>query len=187
MESVQENCIVIFLLITYIKYGDKMIKRKKNKAENKILNNQEKYKKLRNKARGELSVLEGYFGKDKLNDLTICNEIKKHLEAHQKEINYFGLRGIIIGIVTAIYVYLFNTQITPNIGHFVLDNPIFSYIINQFAVIIVILIFLALYFLATLDFFISDSKRRNQIYINEYMIKLVEEKIDDINGKSTFK
>jgi len=162
-----------------------MNKRKKNKVKNKILNNQNKYKNLRNIAQNELSVLEGYFGKDKLDDLTICIEIKKHLEAYQKEINYFGLRGIIVGLVTAIFVYLFNTHIIPNIGKFVLDNKLYSYFFNQFAVIIVILICLSFYFLATLQFFIPDSKRRNQIYINEYMIKLVEEKIDTINEKST--
>lgn len=164
-----------------------MKKRKISKIRNKILDNQDKYKKLREKARIELTVLEEYFGKSSLDDLTIYTEIKKHLEAHQKEISYFGLRGILIGIITAIFVYLFNTQLTPHIGEVELGSQLWTYIINQIVAIIVILIFLSVYFISTIDFFISDWNRRNQIYINEYIIKLVEEKIEAINDKNDLK
>lgn len=156
-------------------------KSKNSKVENKILSKQEKYKKLRKKARIELKVLEDYFGKEKLDDLTVYTEIKKHLEASQKEISYFGLRGIVIGLITTIFVYLFNTQINQNIGQVNAGNWLSSYIINQIVAIIVVLFFLCIYFLTTSDFFISDWSRRNQIYINEYIIKLVEEKIVAIN------
>ncbi|MFB3168469.1 hypothetical protein P5G62_015230 [Neobacillus sp. 179-C4.2 HS] len=160
-----------------------MNKRKARRIKKKILNNQGKYKKLREKARFELTVLEEYFGKSLLDELTIYYEIKKHLEANQKEISYFGLRGVIVGLATAIFVYLFNSQIIPNLGQLNLgkENQIFSYILNQIGAIFAIIIFLVLYFITTADFFIADWKRRNQIYINEYMIKLVEEKIVEIN------
>lgn len=113
----------------------------KRKIKKKIINNQEKYKKLREKARDELNVLVDFLGKGRLDDLTTYTEIKKHLEAHQKEIAYFGLRGILIGLVTAIFVYLFITQIISNIGVHELGNKLSSYIINQIVVIIVVIIF----------------------------------------------
>ncbi|MFB3164739.1 hypothetical protein ABLO26_25595 [Neobacillus sp. 179-J 1A1 HS] len=160
-----------------------MNKRKKSRIKNKILNNQEKYKNLRDKARIELSVLEEYFGKSRLDQLTIYFEIKKHLEANQKEISYFGLRGVIVGLITAIFVYLFNTQIIPNLGQLDSENQLFSYILNQIGAILATIIFLLLYFITIGDFLIADWKRRNQIYINEYLIKLVEEKIKEINDK----
>ncbi|MEK4083781.1 hypothetical protein [Psychrobacillus sp. FSL K6-1415] len=128
-------------------------------------------------------MLVNYFGNGRLDDLTIYTEVKKHLEAHQKEIAYFGLRGILIGLVTAIFVYLFNTQIISNIGGHELGSQLSSYIINQIVVIIVFIIFLLIYFITTVDFFIADRNRRNQIYINEYMIKLVDEKIEAINNR----
>jgi hypothetical protein len=160
-----------------------MNKRKMTKIKNTILTNQEKYKKLREKARFELTVLEEYFGKGRLDKQTIYTEIKKHLEAHQKEISYFGLRGVIIGLATAIFVYLFNTQITPHLGQFDFGNQLLSYIINQIFAIIVVMIFLSLYFIMAGDFFISDWNRRNQIYKNEYMIKLVDERIKEIKDE----
>jgi hypothetical protein len=159
-----------------------MNKRKMTKIKYKILNDQEKYKKLREKARFELAVLEEYFGKGRLDQLTIYSEIKKHLEAHQKELSYFGLRGVFIGLATAIFVYLFNTQLTPHLGQLDLGNQLISYIINQIVAIIVVVLFLSLYFIMTGDFFISDWNRRNQIYKNEYMIKQVEDRIEEIKG-----
>jgi hypothetical protein len=173
-----------FMIIekNYINSGEMMNKRKMPKLKNKILRNQEKYKKLREKARFELTVLEEYFGKNRLDQLTIYSEIKKHIEAQQKEMSYFGLRGVMIGLVTAIFVYLFNNEIMPNlnIGDGEIGNQIYNYILNQIGAVIAVIIFFFLYLIATGDTFIADWQRRNQIYINEYMIKLVEEKIDRI-------
>ncbi|MEH7252193.1 hypothetical protein V7111_08715 [Neobacillus niacini] len=61
-----------------------------------------------------------------------------------------------------------------------LGDQLTSYIINQIVAIIVVVLFLSLYFIMTGDFFISDWNRRNQIYKNEYMIKLVDERIEEI-------
>ncbi|MEK5209856.1 hypothetical protein [Psychrobacillus sp. FSL H8-0510] len=159
----------------------------KEKTKKKIINNQKKYKKLREKASNELIVLMDYFGKGRLDDLTTYTEIKKHLEAHQKEIAYFGLRGIFIGLVTAVFAFMFNTQVIPKLGTLEFGNRLISYIFNQIVVVIIFIIFFLIYYLTAGEFFNADNNRRNQIYINEYMIKLVDEKIKTINNKKECK
>ncbi|PGT84624.1 hypothetical protein COD11_10385 [Bacillus sp. AFS040349] len=77
--------------------------------------------------------------------------------------------------------YLFNSQLSPQTGKFEYGSPLLTYITNQIIALIIVGIFLSMYFITTFNFFISDWKRRNQIYINEYMIKLVEEKINAIS------
>ncbi len=156
------------------------------KMKKNIQHSQKKYKRLREKARVELSVLEEEFGKGRLDQISIYSEIKKHLEAHQKEISYFGLRGVIIGLATAIFGSLFTNQILPNLGKGndkSFENNIFNYVLNLIGGITVIVIFIFLFLMATGDIFLADVNRRKQIYINEYMLKLVEEKMKEINDK----
>ncbi|WP_223592376.1 hypothetical protein [Neobacillus bataviensis] len=158
----------------------------KKRRKNYIINNLDKYEKLRKNAHNELKILETYFGKRQIDQIKIYSDILRHLEATQKEISYFGLRGVYIGLATAIFVYIFNTQIAQNLVQSntdILGNQLLGYILNLIGAIITIIVFLLLYFLATGDIFISDWKRRNQIYINEYMIKLVQEKIDELKEK----
>ena len=163
-----------------------MKRRKNDKIKNTIISKQVKYEKLRKKAHFELKVLKGYFGKRQIDQLKVKRDILKHLEANQKEVAYFGLRGVFIGLAVAIFVYLFNTEIIPNLNHSeteILGNGIISFLSNIIGAIFAVIIFLFLFLLATRDFFLSDNKRREQIYINEYIIQLVEEEINDTIDK----
>ncbi|CRK80321.1 hypothetical protein [Neobacillus massiliamazoniensis] len=157
---------------------------KEIRFKDRILNQQYKYEKLRKHAYKELKVLEEHFSKRQVDKGKIYSDILIHLQAYQKEISYNGLRGVTLGILTTILVYIFNTgviaqllKIKISMNHWVAEA-----IGLIFGTIILGLYFLCMYFLGAGHFFIEDIKRRKQIYVNEYLIKIVEEKIEAIKN-----
>lgn len=160
-------------------------KRKIKRLRKGIIDNQSQYEKLRKKAHFELIVLEEYFGKWLVDKEKIYSEIQRHLEANQKELTYNGLRGVILGILTTILVYIFNTGIIAPLLK--LKLSISNWVADAIGIVIGTMIlgifFLTLYFLGAGQFFIDDLKRRKQLYINEYMLKIVQEKIQEIKEK----
>lgn len=154
---------------------------------NSILNKQKDYHKLRRRAHAELAIIEEYFGSRTSDKLTIYTDIINHLKASQKHIAYTGFRGILLGLVTTIFVYLFTKGVINNL----LDNKGTYQVYTDaipliIAISLIVIIFLAMYFLGTSHFFLDDNKRRNQLYINEYIIHLLEGKISEIkdSGKN---
>jgi ABC-type uncharacterized transport system fused permease/ATPase subunit len=163
--------------------------RKKNKVKLIILQEQKKYEKLRKRAHLELEILEEYFGKRQTYKINIYVDIKRHIEAIQKDISYTGHRGILLGILTGFLVYIFQTGILAPLlkTKFTTDN----YLLEALSVIIITLVlvvfFICMYFISASQFFWEDRKRRNQIYINEYLIKFLEEKIEELKNNNKTK
>lgn len=160
------------------------------KFKNTVLDNQERYDLLRKKAYQELKILEEYFGKRQINQRKIYTDILMHIEAAQKELSYTGFRGVLLGLITAVFLYAFNTQIFPILIK--IKIPVEgNYFLNASIIIIfesiIFIFFIVLYFITTGSTFWEDKKRRKQIYINEYLIKLVELKIKDIDDTKTRK
>ncbi|SDN56682.1 hypothetical protein [Bacillus sp. OK048] len=159
-----------------------MSRSKEVKFRNNILNQQDKYEKLRKTAFKELKILEEYFGKRTVDQIQIYRNILKHLEATQKEISYNGVRGVTLGILTTVLVYIFNTGVIASLLK--MKISLGSWIIEAIAMIIATFIlfvyFLVMYFFGASSFFIEDMKRRKQIYINEFLIKTIEEKLEEI-------
>lgn len=158
------------------------MKRSTNKFAKEILEKQEKYENYRKIAYKELRVIEEYFGKRKSNRKDILWDILIHLEAHQKELSYSGHRGVVLGVITSILVYIFNTGIMKEL----LENKINAHWIIEYTVIfvtslIVSIFFIVMFFVATGHFFRDDKKIRKQIYINEFIIKFVKKEYDDLN------
>jgi hypothetical protein len=149
------------------------MKRKTNKKIiSEVLSVQAKHEKLRREAYLELSVLEEYFSKRRTDRIEILSEILKHLEAYQKEKSYFGLRGILIGLTTVIFAYLFNTHILEELIAKENNGNLFIQTVT------ITLISLGLYFIATSHQFFGDLKIRKEIYKTEYMIKIVQDRLD---------
>jgi hypothetical protein len=161
-----------------------MSKKKKEKLKKAILEEQKKYERLRKRAHLELEVLEEYFGKRQINQINIYLDIKRHLEASQIDLTYNGLRGVILGLLTAVLVYLFQTGVLAPLLK--IKFSIGNYLAEALALIIIsavlALFFFGMYFIGTGHYFIEDRKRRNQIYINQYLIKFLEEKIEKLKN-----
>jgi hypothetical protein len=161
-----------------------MSKKKKEKLKKAILEDQIKYERLRKRAHLELEVLEEYFGKRQINQINIYLDIKRHLEASQIDLTYNGLRGVILGLLTAVLVYLFQTGVLAPLLK--IKFSIGNYLAEALALIIIsavlALIFFGMYFIGTGHYFIEDRKRRNQIYINEYLIEFLEERIEELKN-----
>jgi hypothetical protein len=88
--------------------------------------------------------------------------------------------GVIIGQASDIFGSLFTNQILPNFGKGndkSFENKIVNYVLSLIGGITAIVIFIFLFLMATGDIFLTDINRGKQIYVNEYMLKLVEEKI----------
>jgi hypothetical protein len=159
-----------------------MSKRKNEKFKKAILDNQKEYEELRKKAHQELEILEEFFGRRQIDKINIYSSIKRHLEASQKAISYTGLRGVFLGIFTGFLVYIFQTGVLAPLlkMKFSIDN----YFLEALSVIIItgilVLFFIGMYFISTGHFFLEDRKRRNQIYINEYLIEFLEERIEEL-------
>lgn len=152
------------------------------KLETEILSEQKKYDKLRKDAYKEMQILEEYFGKRKTIRKHVLWEILIHLEARQKDLSYTGNRGVILGVVSSVLVYIFNTGILSEL----ITNEVIGLWYVRFIAIIVTsstvgAAFMILYTMGTKHFFNEERKIRNQIYINEYLIKLVKEEYDQLD------
>jgi hypothetical protein len=149
-----------------------MKKRKSVRIKNKTLDKHAKYEKLQRKAYFDLLVLEENYGKWNIEPKKVFLEIKKHLEAQQKEISYFGFRGFTIGLIAALIVYVFSLPIPANfLGLKALAG---SWVIKMAGLVISLVLIILYSFI--------DWKRRKQIYTKEYMIKLIDEKIEEIKA-----
>lgn len=159
-----------------------LVRRKNKKLEEAILSEQNGYEKLRKQAYRELLVLEEYFGRRKVDQISIYLDIKKHLEASQKYTSYTGYRGVFLGLITTIFVYMLTTGVLNKLFNIrlSLDNYFSEAIALIIVTPVIVLTFLAMYFLGTIHFFLDDRKRRKQLYINEYMIMLLAERIAEI-------
>lgn len=156
----------------------KEFKRITKKHEQKLL--------LRQQAVKELDILINLLSKEIECEEKMLKEANFHLEAKQKELTYFGYRGIIVGVVVAVLTSIFTSTGFP----IVLDaiekvdqlNSVFEKIIHFLIAVLLILtlvIMCAFVFRQSLTPFFGDDKEiRDQIYINEYMIKIVRSKID---------
>ena len=157
--------------------------KKLKKFRNKVLDNQVRYDLRRKEAYQEIKVLEEYFGKRQIDQDRIFTDILLHLEAAQKELSYTGYRGVVLGLVTAVFLYAFNTQIMPTLTSITIPNE-GNYFLNASVIMlfetIVFILFFVIYLIGTSSAFIEDRKRRKQIYINEYLIKLVQMKIKNL-------
>jgi hypothetical protein len=143
------------------------------KLSKHIYSEQKKYNKLRNAAHDQLVILEEYFGRNSSNKEFIYQQILLHLYSSQKEISYFGLRGVIVGVIATIFTFGFNSMIVPELIKLIEINKI----AGLFSTTLISIIFFLLFLYMVREPFILDRNRRNQLYINEYMIELVKEKI----------
>lgn len=144
---------------------------------------------LRSKADDEFKTLLQLFSIDNNSDIEVLKEIKFHLEASQKEVTYFGYRGIVIGVIVAVLTSTVTTQVLPLI--FDMSNQIYEQqtvieiLVFSIVVIIITTILFVMVSLLSLQivypFFKGDKEIRDQIYINEYMIRVVEEKIKQVS------
>lgn len=141
--------------------------------------------KLRLKAKEELKILIDLFSRDNDNETDAFKEIKFHLEASQKELTYFGFRGITIGIIVVLLTNIIITKglpimfdISEQLGKFqsLLEKSIWFAFIVVMAMLLIGFFMVAFYQFAS-PILRKEKKIREQIYINEYMIKMVEEKI----------
>lgn len=165
-------------------------KRKKEFAKSILLKHKNS-EKLRLKANQELKILMEIYSKDYNEEINVLNEIKIHLEATQKEINYYGYRGIIIGLIVVILSNLIATKIFPPIFEIAetvsnfptpLEKIIYQGILTLFCIFIFGLV--AILFLQTTGpFFKKEKNIREQIYINEFNIRKIDEKIKDLENK----
>jgi hypothetical protein len=152
-----------------------MKKVKSVRRKNKILDKHAKYEKLQRKAYFDLLVLEENYGEWNIEPKKVFLEIKKHLEAQQKEASYFGFRGFTIGLIAALIVYVFSLQIpTKFLG---LKDLAGSWFLKMAGVVIGLALIILYSFI--------DWKIRKQIYIREYMIKLIDEKIEEIKANKS--
>ena len=142
--------------------------------------------KLRNKAKEEFKFLLELFEKDSNSELEAFKEIKNHLYATQKELTYFGYRGIMVGFIIVILTNILTTRGLPKILDMIDRVNEFTNIIEKIVSFFILLVFLMLFLLffslffwqMVSPFFINERGIREQIYMNEYMIYIVEEKIE---------
>ncbi|MGD6876147.1 hypothetical protein [Bacillus sp. OG2] len=153
-----------------------MRRKTKKKIISEVSSVQAKHEKLRREAYLELSALEEYFSKRRTDKIEILSEILKHLEAYQKEKSYFGLRGIFIGLTTVIFAYLFNTHVVEEL---IAKGNEANLLIQT---VTITLVSLGLYFIATSPQFFGDLKIRKEIYKTEYMIKVVQDRLDTLRS-----
>jgi len=154
-----------------------------DKLRKSILDKQKGDEKLRKRAYQELKILEEYFGKRNTNRKDILWHIYLHLEADQKELTYSGNRGVLLGVITTMLLYIFNTGILAKMieTDIKVDSWITKAIGMIFISITVVIFFIIMYFLAVGHFFRDEKKVRKQIYINEYLIKLVKAEYDKLD------
>lgn len=160
----------------------------KRKESRRITKNYDKTIQLRLKAKEELKILVELSSSVNDSELEVYNEIKFHLEASQKGLTYFGFRGIAIGIVVLIVTNVITTKGVPiifNISEQIDDFSSFlekSLIFALLIAVVMVITLISMFILhqVTLPFRQSEKEIREQIYINEYMLKIVEEKIKDI-------
>lgn len=157
----------------------------RKKETRRIAKNHENTTKQRLKAKIELNILVNLFSSDIESELDTFKEIKFHLEASQKELTYFGFRGITIGIIVVILTNLITNKGLPIIFDISEQMDKFPTLLDKtimFAVLIITVmiltgVFVFAYYQFASPFLNSEKKIREQLYINEYMIKMVEEKI----------
>ena len=165
---------------------------KKRKSEfNRVTKKLEKKLILREQANKELDILINILSKEIRSEKEVWEEILSLLEADQKELNYFGYRGVLVGIVAVIFTSFFTTYVLPTIidASEVLNNLEFNFkmviIVVALTILVIILLLLwsgVLWQLMTV-FFSKEKMIRDQIYINEYLIKVIQRKIDASNKK----
>lgn len=141
-----------------------------------IYSEQRRYKKLRSTAHDQLKFLEEHFGGNISSKILVYKQILFHLNSAQKEISYFGLRGVIVSIVAAIFTFGFNSMVIPELLKVIEKHKIAGFVFTM----ILTIIFLVLFLLTVYEPFSLDRKRRNQLYINEYMIEIVKERIKNL-------
>ena len=154
----------------------------------KMIDKHSKTEILRSRANDELKVLLNVFSKENDNELEILKEIKIHLEATQKETNYYGYRGIVLGLIVVILANIITTQILPLLFEWTQNitehQTLLEVVIFEIVLIIICIVFLVIFgFLfrsATKHFYKNEREIRNQIYINEYNLRKIEEKISII-------
>ena len=168
--------INVNLLVEYIVVIKVKIKSVKKKRRNIYLA-QKNYKKLRSEAHLQLDILEGYFGRNTLNKALVYQQILLHLNSAQKEISYFGLRGVLVGVIATVFTFSFNSMVFPVL----IDNIEKSKIFGLLLTVLVSIFFIILFLIAAWEPFSLDRKRRNRLYINEYIIELVKEKVRNNN------
>ncbi|MGM0844995.1 MAG: hypothetical protein ACQEUT_08460 [Bacillota bacterium] len=150
------------------------MKRRKRRYKRTVIMKQKKYKELRRLAHEELSILKEHYQSVSIYEEEVLRYILYHLTASQKEISYFGLRGIFVGMIAAIFTFSFNGSIYPQLVKLIDSNAIAGFILS----VIMPIIFFSLFLLAVWEPFWSDKKRRDQLYINEYMIELIKKELE---------
>jgi hypothetical protein len=150
--------------------------KRKEKLRMSINADQKRYKKLRSDAHRQLEILEEYFGLNSLNKEMVYQQILFHLNSSQKEISYFGLRGVIVSVVAAIFTFGFNSMIIPELLNIIEKNKVAGLIFTM----ILTVVFVGMFLLTVQEPFSLDRKRRNQLYINEYIIEIVKDRIKNL-------
>lgn len=178
--------------VNLLKIIDKFRKKKKRKQRNKnkefikkITNKHSNSETLRLRAKKELGVLLNIFSKENDSEINTLKEIKIHLEATQKETNYYGFRGIVLGLVVVILANIITTQILPLLFEWAKDvseyQTLIEVVISEIVLILICIIFILVFgfsfYFATKHFYKNEEEIRKQIYINEYNIRKIDEKI----------
>ncbi|RST58592.1 hypothetical protein D5F11_016285 [Siminovitchia terrae] len=175
--------------------SDKKLKKErveKKRESREITKKYQDTKKLRCKAKAELKILLQLSQKENSSKLEAYKDIKYHLKSSQKELTYFGYRGVIFGFVGVILTSIVTTMIIPmifemsdgvNKMHSLNEKIIYAVGIT---LLISFLVFLFVFFSRKVvsPFYDSEKDIRNQIYINEYMINIVDEKIKELSNNT---
>ncbi|QNK86448.1 hypothetical protein H7992_14390 [Sporosarcina sp. resist] len=166
----------------------KKINKIRKREFNKITKKHERKLLLRAKANEELDIIINSLSKEIKCEKKLLKEVVFHLEALQKELNYFGYRGIGIGIVVVVLTNFFTTQGIPIMYEALEEIDKFSFTLEKIIYLVIYMLFF-LFLVGTFGFvlwktlspFFGDDKDiREQIYIYEYMIKIVESKIKQL-------
>ncbi|WP_147057685.1 hypothetical protein [Sporosarcina luteola] len=168
----------------------------KKKKENKIrkkefkrhIKKHEQKLHLRHQAVKELDILINLLSKETECEQKVLKEAMFHLEAEQKELTYFGYRGIFIGVVVVILTSFFTNQGLPIMYDFLYRindlSSVFEmavyYIVLVFIILILVVLFGFILWQTLIPFFGNDKEIREQIYKNEYMIKILQNKIQEL-------
>ncbi|QTD40614.1 hypothetical protein [Sporosarcina sp. Te-1] len=168
------------------------MKRKKNRIRKKefkrITKKHEQKLLLRQQAIKEVDILINLLSEEISCEEKLLKEAIFHLEAKQKELTYFGYRGIFVGVVVVILTNFFTTQGLPTMYKILNEinniNSIFEktvyYIVAVVVIIILALLFGFALWQSLVPFFGNDKEIREQIYMNEYMIKILQNKMEEM-------
>lgn len=153
------------------------MRKRKSRTTLNILKKHFKYERWQRKAYFELLVLEEHFSRRHADPVKIISEIQKHIESYQKETSYFGYKSIRMFLIALFVIYLLtvlfmNREFTSEWIGSTSSLNLLPYIFT--------LISLFFYLFTT----ISDFNKRKRLYINQYMLKMLDERIFLLKNKA---